>query len=287
MKKYALVFMGCLMLLAAWWFYSQPYVESHDVAPAVSSVPAVPTAIAIDPMKKKAGSQADFVDAASVYFRQGQFYLDESIRFYFEYFILQRGDLSDAQLQAQLKQDAEHRYNPKTAKYLLELFGRYLQYLHALAKDQKDYKSVSDIHRIQLYWQEKLFNEQEQWALFNDEYLKQYRDEDSLQGKYENYLQQAEKLTNAQALDALRTETFGLEAATRFKTLEARRAQWQQRLLQYYCAKQLVQNSSGIADVDKRKQIDELQRRLFQGPELTRLKALDGQNALGVEGKDC
>lgn len=255
-----------------------------------SSVPAVPTSIETRPINKKAQGARDPVDVATVHFRQGKFYLDESLRFYFEYFILQRGDLTDAQLVGQLKHDASQRYSEKTAVYLLELFERYLQYLDAMAANNNnsgESLGYQEITRIQRGLQQGLFNEQEQKALFSDAYLEKYSDQHVLQGKYQRYQEQAKPLDDAQELDALRTEMFGLEAAARFKALEQERSLWQQRLQQYYCAKKMIEASPGIADEDKHRQINALQERSFKGPELTRARALDAQDALSVDKKNC
>lgn len=117
--------------------------------------------------------------------------------------------------------------------------------------------------------------------------MKKYSNENSLQGKYDKYQKLAEGIDDAQVLDALRTEVFGLEAAARLKALDQKRAQWQQRLQQYYCAKQQILQSNGIVEEDKQSQVDALQQRLFQGPEITRVRALDGQNALNVDEQGC
>lgn len=90
--KFLAGFAAALVFVCSWWvFKAKPETTKANPANnAPSTVPAVPTAIEVKPINKKPKASPDYVDAATVHFRQGQFYLDESLRFYFEYFILQR-----------------------------------------------------------------------------------------------------------------------------------------------------------------------------------------------------
>ncbi|CAG2154233.1 Lipase chaperone [compost metagenome] len=77
-----------------------------------------------------------------------------------------------------------------------------------------------------------------------------------------------------EAIDRLRTERFGPEAAERFRALDQQQAQWKQRLVSYQAERDAIRADSSLAPEAQARAIDELVARRFSGTEVLRVRGL-------------
>lgn len=82
---------------------------------------------------------------------------------------------------------------------------------------------------------------------------------------------------------ALREQRFGAEAAARFEQLDEERAQWDARY-QDYAQRRASILASGLAEQDQQREIERLQRQLFDELEVRRVQALD---RVGVQAQQA
>jgi lipase chaperone LimK len=289
LKKYLVLCIG-LLLLAAIAYFQFVRTDSLAVLKPIVTTSTVEQALPVDPKREAYLQSHVHIDAARVAERDGVFYLDESIRFYFEYYMMRRAELSDTVLVAAVYDDARARYGAKSAAYIKDLFARYLRYRDAADIPLSDTDSAIDSYNAQeaslVNLRERLFNAIENKALFDDGYLKQYSYEKSSQKRVDEYYQRAKNLP-AESLDALRTEMFGMEAAVRFKELELQRQRWQQKLTDYYCQRVQIDNAKGLVAVDKLQQVQQLQAQYFDKLQVKRVQALERNDSLGMKAEDC
>ena len=229
------------------------------------------------------------VDAANVFVVDGVIMIDHSLRFYYEYFLTLQDELGLDKVRKLLTKDAQKRYEPLAAKYVIDLFQRYTDYLHdirvLIEKEQKkSLLTATEQQTLAKELQVKIFKEIEIKVLFDDDFLAAYDDENTQQGAYDNY-REMQKLHPDASIEVLRVENFGVEVAARFAALDEKRGQWKQRLNGYQCEKRAISESEGLHAMDKKQSIESLQQRLFSAPEIRRVKALEKHKLM--EAADC
>jgi hypothetical protein len=197
------------------------------------------------------------VDRVNISVRDGVIQIDNSLRFYLEYFLALQSDASPKQIQQWFAMDARSFYQPLISSYLIGLFDRYTSYLEQsnakaaqLAKEGEDYAFASDSLK------ESFFNKAEIQALFGEDFLQ--NDDAMAKSKvalaYRSYRDSLEKNPDMDPA-ALRMELFGASASGRFTELDENRRQWKSRLNEYQCQARNIQENKGLADIDKARSI--------------------------------
>lgn len=77
-----------------------------------------------------------------------------------------------------------------------------------------------------------------------------------------------------EAIDTLRTERYGPEAAERFRALDQERAQWAQRLASYRAERDAIRADNSLAPEAQARAIDALVATRFSGTEALRVRGL-------------
>lgn len=219
------------------------------------------------------------VDAAKIFVVDGMIMIDHSLRFYYEYFLALQGEVGVDQIKKILAEDAQKRYEPLAAQYVIDLFQRYIDYLHKVSvlisnKSTQEKLLVVEQKILAEKLQAKIFTDVEITVLFDDEFLTAYEGGDTRQASYEHYQEMQKQFPDA-SLEVLRVENFGVEVAARMAELDLKRQQWQQRLNSYQCEKKAIEESEGLHELDKSQGVQSLQQRLFNESEIRRLKALE------------
>lgn len=227
------------------------------------------------------GSQ---VDAANIFVVDGTIMIDQSLRFYYEYFLSLQGEMSEGKISLLLVRDANIRYPSLVANYVIELFQRYKNYLQQsnellVASNANRDLSVLEQQDLAGSMQSTMFNEVERSVLFDNAFLELNADDYNPQGAYAHFKDLQRQLPLAD-IEVLRVENFGVEVASRFTILDEKRGLWLQRLNDYQCEKNEINESEGLHAMDKAQSIESLQHRSFSIVEIHRLQALERNNML-------
>lgn len=219
------------------------------------------------------------VDRPQLSFVNGQWQINGTVLWYFDYFLSLEGEKSIQTITQLFKIDVDAHYEPQLAKQLYDLFLRYVAYLQAVAQKEADVSEADIISQhlnaktMQNEVQAHYFSEEEIHAIFSDFDAKLTSLTTRLSQKAFDHFEQHTLMQNTDTV-AYATEAFGPIAAQNLLAVRYRRQEWQGRVVHFQQEKAIILRAYSNDNEGAEQAISALEARLFNEQEIKRVHVL-------------